>query len=409
VASGQEHQYWRVEKHLGERPLDRRAKLELRERFNLACAAFVNAQGTPALNVTGGFDTRAVLSGAQRTGRRLTGVTSGLYEKQSVDAVVAAAGIEHHYFPYTRRREAEGNVVFALLTDGEWDATAGGALLDYWRRVSKVAPSGCLHGGAGEVWRCYHYKFLWPPVASILRDPIGCLTRTLWQPRSHLLPVLQQQLRAGAADLLRQDTAALWSFIGGGTSVAAVDAFYLLERQRGLTRIASAADLHNPAYSPFGHSLFCEAALNYLGVQNRAELLHREIISGNSPRLAAVRRPDGGSCETLNKPESLWRQVRATLRHQAGRTLGPRLRRRLKPSRQLSWDDVNLSFGTSDVLAIFELSVLRRVLQDDPAADGLGSVVAIASATSAPCPAPRARAAADATAEPVRTGAALRS
>ena len=388
LSSGREQTYWQISRYLAERPRDAAATADLRERFNAAVTAFVRAQQVPALNMTGGFDTRAVLSASLLADRLLIGVTSGRQEQRTVDAVVAAAGIEHCYFPYTDGAGSEGDTAFALLTDGECEAGAGAALLDYWQRVGGLARSGCLHGGFGEAWRSYHYKFLWPPARSVAREPIGFLTSALLRPRTHLLSALRKDLRGQIRDLLATDVRALWALVDDADGrLAAMDAFYLLERQRGLTRVASAADLWNPAYAPFGHSLFCEAACGYLGVQNRGETLHRDIIFANAPRLAALGRHEGGTCLPMGPAVNAALQAGATARHLAGGLLGARLRRFLQPvglpSRELTVD-----FGSFDGSPVFDVAGLRRAASQHSHDPGLGSVAAIIAATTADCPPP---------------------
>lgn len=382
IGSGQDTRYWDIGRHLGERRRDRAAARMLRERFNGACHALVAAQHRPAANVTGGFDTRAVLSAALKVSRPV-GVTSGQAEARAIDRVVAAAGIEHHYFPY-HASDASADTAFALLTDGEWDASHGGAVLDYWRRVAAVAPSGCLHGGLGEVWRSYHYKFLWPPIDVITRDPLGHLAARLLTPRSHAHRVLRPGVRRDLTDAIRGDARPLWAMVGDtGHPLAAMDAFYLLERQRGLTRITSAADLWNPAYTPFGHSLFCETALGYLGAQNRDEGLHREIIVGNAPSLAALERYGGGNCLPLSRSGAWLLLAASTGRHLAGRAIGGRLRALLKGDGVSAPPDAPgiESFADSRV---FDPDALGRAFPDLIRAGGAGNVIALACAATAP-------------------------
>ena len=110
------------------------------------------------------------------------------------------------------------------------------------------------------------------------------------QDRGYLLDSARRQ----AVDWVRADVERLWQDVATPDTLASIDAFYLVERQRGLNRIASAADLLNPAYVPFGAASFMECALRHLGPQNRDESLHRAIIERNGARLAALPVAGGG-------------------------------------------------------------------------------------------------------------------
>jgi hypothetical protein len=195
--------------------------------------------------------------------------------------------------------------------------------------------------------------------------------------------VLRRELRRDLADVVRRDAEPLWEMVRYADGpLAAIDGFYLLERQRGLTRIASAADLWNPAYAPFGHSLFCEAALGYLGAQNRGEGLHREIIFGNAPMLAALERSDGGDCLPLSRARNSTALAVSTGRHLAGRAIGGRLRAAWKGGRTAPPPRTSIAVDSLDAVGIYDPSALRRVLSGPSEADGAGNIVAIAYATT---------------------------
>lgn len=385
LRSHRERRYWDISRFLDERPRDARADAELCDRFNAACHAIIEAQGSPALNLTGGFDTRAVLSSALLTGRPLRAVTCGTAERAAIDPVVEASRVQHRYFPLAAEDRGAGAAAFALLTDGECDATLGAAIVDYWQRVAAIAPDGCLHGGLGEAWRCYHYKFLWPTTGIIAGDPLSYLVDQLIRARAHMLPVLTPEYRRQVADIVRRDAWPVWAAVEGANGrLAAVDAFYLLERHRGLTRVASVADLWNPAYAPFGHSVFLEAALGYLGPQNRSDTLHREIISRNAPALAGLQRYGGGSCRPIGS-RARWSGLAAgTARHLLGRAAGTAVRRRLAAWRGVVSRRASTDLGGFDGGGVFDGDAIRGLSGGDVDQEGSGNIAAIASLVSSP-------------------------
>lgn len=377
LSTGQHRLYWDIRPFLAERTRSDRDTAELCDRFNVACRSIVNAQQVPALNLTGGFDTRAVLSGALTARRPLVGITAGAIEKAEVNALATAAGIDHHLLHFDEFSACDDDEWFAMLTDGECDATGGGAALKHWRRLSSLAPSGCLHGGVGEVWRAYYYQLYWPSVRRIRRDPVAYLAKRLVSERQRLLPTLAEPLRRSAADIVRAEVEALWATLRGADLMATVDAFYLLERQRGLTRISAAADLWNPAYSPFAHSIFIEKGLGFLGAQNRGDPLHRDLIARNARQLAALPRYPAGDC----LPRSRWRAraglIAATARYAVGRGLGAGLRQRLQGRSRREYPYRMLT-ETFDASAVYDVGRVRR--GGHHASLGLGSVAAVTAA-----------------------------
>lgn len=327
LLSGQDCCYWDIRHFLDERPRDRSTDEELRTRFNDACHAILKRQAVPALNLTGGFDTRAVLSAARMTGEALVAVTSGRDEASVIDALVRYAGLRHHYFVVGGGRSQAQDCRFAFLTDGEWATPGGGVRLEYWKAVSSIAPSGCLHGGLGEAWRGYHYKFLWPPVSRLRRDPLAVLTALLTESRSDLHRLLRGWRRGEALEAIRGEIERVWNSVCVSDRIlASVDAFYIVERQRALNRISSAADRWNSAYAPFGHEPFLERALSFLGPQNRDETLHRAIIAGNDSLLGTMPIHGGGNAAPRHRTRSFGSLLTKTGRHVVGQLLGPGFR-----------------------------------------------------------------------------------
>lgn len=386
VCSGREERYWHIDRFLAERPRDAAATNELRERFNSACRSLIMAQPCAAMNLTGGLDTRAILSAALLTGRPLAAITSGTAEGPTIQSVVnAVGGVRHHFIRPRAGVLPDGARVFALLTDGEWDATLGDEMVDYWQRASSVAADGCLHGGVGEVWRSYYYKPLWPSDAAIARDPLTYLVHRLIRPRARVAGLLRADLRRDLVDLVRREAATIWAMVSGADGrFAAIDGFYLLERQRGLTRIASAADLWNPAHAPFAHTAFLPAALGYLGPQNRGDTLHRALIAGNSPALARLARYGGDSCAPLSPAARRRLLVKDTTRHLIGRAVGATIRRCLQDADGADSRAHRLDFAALAACNAYDIDALRRAWTGRADLHGPGNIAAVSHMLTTP-------------------------
>lgn len=336
LRSGVESTYVDIRHDLEERPLTTSQLNRIGDGFLCACRDLLNAQRSPAVNLTGGLDTRLILAAALSAGIKPATVTAGTTEVTVVTTVARAAGVTNWSIE-AASAEPGDNEYLALFTDGKSSEVPGDRLLPYWRAISSIAPSGCLHGGLGEVWRTYYYKGFSPQLATLRRAPVDYLYKRLLRERGALVPLLHPRHRTAILDALRDDVRTVWNMVHvPDQPYASLDAFYLMQRQRGLTRVTSASELLNPAYSPFALAAFTSTALRYLGPQNRDDRLHRSLIARFAPGLSGLPLHGNGTSALRSRPASAVRAAVSTARYFGSSLLGSSWRARRSASSAVS-------------------------------------------------------------------------
>jgi hypothetical protein len=262
---------------------------------------------TIALNLTGGFDTRLILSAVMSLGggKRVLAFTNGRKEMPFVEPILNAVDVEHYCNDWTHEASQVDDIGrlmhrLALLTDGEADCLSSSKGLLYWGRNGELAPGGVLHGALGEAWRAFYYQTAYPTRFQRRLRPMSYLLWRLTFGRRRLQSLLAPEWSVKAKAFLKDDVAKVWDLMKRTHGYdCAIDAFYILERQRGLHSVLRCSDQYQHNLMPLGNSRFLERALPFTGVQGRCERLHRSIIAMNSKALPTFPTDSGGNCVLL--------------------------------------------------------------------------------------------------------------
>lgn len=318
--------YWDLKQYMYDRTGLKGDVAQMAEALDQATAAVTEAFPNAVFDLTGGFDSRAVLAAALRHGAPAATVVNGGADDPDVIAAAAIAsefGLRHRHQDRAGAGELWTRALRALpLCDGEYDLLEYAGILDAHTRLASSFQAS-VNGSNGEICRGYWWELLFPHTGA----------------RNHFdnrqLAARRFAVSTWGADLLESagDLNLVDHFAGvisrtnrelqGYPNTAHMDNVYLTMRmQRWQGRIASATNRLWPCVSPFTFRRPLEVALAAppaLRVRNR---MARRLIEYLNPRLAALPMAQGYPAVPL-------RAATAHLFWPALKELAPILRRRV--------------------------------------------------------------------------------
>ena len=276
-----------------------------------ALDALLAAHPAAVLDLTGGFDSRAVLGAALATGRPFRTVVVGADDDGDVvaaGAIARAFGLSHTHLVPGRDYGARGlpDLRAALaLCDGEADVVEYAGIAQIQRRMAESAGAAGAGGGAtingssGELCRGYWWDLLPSldapgPAFDARRAALGRFATDDWADR----------MLAGAGDAAGGGATLADHFTGvveravadlrDLPAVALADVIYLtLRMQRWAGRLVSATDRLWPCVSPFMFEGPMRAALSAPPERRRRDRMMRALIEHLNPALALLPMADG--------------------------------------------------------------------------------------------------------------------
>jgi len=243
----------------------------------------------PICDLTGGYDSRAVVAAFAGAGISFSTTVSG--PANSGDVVVAAAlakklGVDHRHVTNDAPVLPVELDHAWRMTDGEYDGVDYARIYrnhDEMRRMADLS----VNGSFGEIARGYWWELLFPgvgrstPLDAMLlaqrRYATGAYDRSLLPAGSgfnlveHMRAVIERNNRGleGQANTLQMD-----------------NAYLFLRMQRWQGRIASSTNQIWPCLSPFMFTSVLETMLRIVPAQRRRGLIIRQMLSRYSPVLA---------------------------------------------------------------------------------------------------------------------------
>ncbi len=242
----------------------------------------------PVCDLTGGYDSRGLVSGMLAGGLNFTATVSGPENSPDVRIsreLAALAGLPHLHSPATAAASpADVRSAFAL-THGEYD------VLDYariWKTHGMLAERFrlSLNGSYGEVARGYWWELLIGHTGA--RRPLDCalVARKRFAPgfdASLILPRARLDAAAHFTDIARRTNAGL----EGEPNTLQMDHLYLMMRMRCWQgAIASSTNRLWPCLSPFMTRPVLETMLQAAPRMRARSLLMRQAIARLQPALA---------------------------------------------------------------------------------------------------------------------------
>lgn len=359
-AAGQLHgarRYWRMAELEPNKYHGAAAVRVLSERLVNVARRISQVFAPPVCDLTGGYDSRAVVAAFQSAGVDFATTVVGT---ATDDDVVIAQGLaamtgQPHWHLENERAESLAPLKEALpLTDGECD------LVDYariralhQRLAARFAVS--INGSFGEVARGYWWDLLWPRIGA--RQPLD--TRKLAAHRYATEPDSGQLFPLGAGlDLVSHVSALIDranAELQGWPNTGQMDNAYLtLRMQRWQGRVASGTDQIWPCLSPFMLRSVLEMMLQTDARQRRHSLLTRQVIMSLQPQLAAYPLERGHPALPLTT--GTWPHFLPALPdyvRQTGR----------KMARRFGWQDAGWSAQRAFRLGLWRNEELRVTLQ----------------------------------------------
>jgi asparagine synthase (glutamine-hydrolysing) len=242
-------------------------------------------------DLTGGYDTRMLLTALLASGRPFETTVSGpptLPDVVVSGRVAAALGFPHRPLPPGGPPSAELLLAALRMTDGEYDAFDYARILRVHRELSEhysISLNGSFGGLARGVW----WEVFWPRMGRRIPVDIDLITRkrvasapsdpSLFQGTAHFSFTDHMSQVAGRA-------AATAAGMPIGSQLDAI--YYYVRAHRWQGRIASATNQLWPSISPFGFAEALEPILSAKVSARFRSLLARELISKYAPKLATI-------------------------------------------------------------------------------------------------------------------------
>ncbi len=282
--------YWQVANVESGALDDKTAVESLGESLIAAAKKIARVYKNPVCDLTGGFDSRAVVSAFLSAGVPFSTTVSGAVGSADVRVAGELAGIAG--LPH-RHVSSIGPVQFAQVkealfyTDGEYDMVDYARILQTHGQLSSKFDIS-VNGSFGEVARGYWWELLYPSAGA--RKPIDA--QMLAQRRYAAYPYESKWVVGSARINLVSHLSGVISKANAGyetlPNTTQLDHLYLeMRMQHWQGRIASSTQRHWPCLSPFLFRTVLESMLRSPVQLRRRSLLIRRLLPQLQPALAA--------------------------------------------------------------------------------------------------------------------------
>ena len=244
--------------------------------------------GNPVCDLTGGYDSRALVSGFLGAGVGFATTVSGADDSADVrisQGLAQMLGLAHlHSNPLKQISFAQVQSCLAI-TDGEYDLINYAQIMEVHQGLSAQFDVS-INGSFGEVARGYWWELLFPRVGA--RGPLDMYKVARRRYAAHhfdasIFPAPQLDLVDHFAGVIERTNAGLFD----SPNTFQMDNAYLLMRmQRWQGRIASSTNQIWPCLSPFMFRSVLEVMLATRALLRWRSLMIRKMLARFSPRMA---------------------------------------------------------------------------------------------------------------------------
>jgi hypothetical protein len=282
--------YWRASDLTPESVAGDHAVERLWDGLTRAASKVARIFERPVCDLTGGYDSRAMVAAFWSAGVDFSTVVSG--RPESADVVVAGqlAGLmakSHQHVPPGGAPD-EATLQRALaLTDGEYDLIEYARVMENHLRLRH--PLGVsINGSFGEVARGYWWELLVPHTGSRRRLDARRLARLRFNVAAHDPSLFPEETRIDLDLHLGEVIQRTNEDVAGAPNTFQMDHVYLMMRmQRWQGRIATSTHHIWPCLSPFLFRSVLETMLQTESRLRTRSLLIRRMLARFQPRLAA--------------------------------------------------------------------------------------------------------------------------
>ncbi len=291
-----EERYWRaadlnVESLRGDSAID-----TLWGTMGQAARRIHELYGNPICDLTGGYDSRALVATFLGAGVRCSTVVSGAQDSADVrisSALAKKLNLPHIHYEPLRQVSFERVQACLALTDGEYDLVNYAQIREIHRKLAGQFEVS-INGSFGEVARGYWWELLLPRIGA--RGPLNArkLARLRYAAHAFDPSILLAEKRL---DLVEHFAGVIERTNSGLTSCPntfQMDHAYLMMRmQRWQGRIASSTNQIWPCLSPFMFRSVLETMLETRAMLRWRSLMIRKMLARYSPTMAAYRLEHG--------------------------------------------------------------------------------------------------------------------
>lgn len=296
--------YWVLPAVLNDGAPSRDDATSLADALRGAVETAVRAHPNAAFDLTGGYDSRAVLGAALRTNAVRNTVVVG--RDRDPDVVVSSAIAREYHLDHEQHRpdrdagEWWRDAKRALaLCDGEYDVLEYANILAVHERLASRFDAS-VNGSNGEICRGFWWGLLFPRAGERGHFDARKVAAARFLAEPQAADLLEARFDEPLLDhfegAVRRATAGLEHH----PNTAHMDAVYLTMRmQRWQGRIASATSRIWPSVSPFVFREPMEIALGMPAAMRLRNRMARRLIAQLDPRLAAMPLAQGYPAEPL--------------------------------------------------------------------------------------------------------------
>jgi hypothetical protein len=281
--------YWRAA-DLNPESMEGEAAIDgLWDRMTSSAKGVRQLYANPVCDLTGGYDSRAIVAAFLGGGARCATVVSG--PSDSADVLISHSLAQMLGLPHLHN-EPQQQISFdqvrasLALTDGEYDLTEYARIGEVHRRLSERFEIS-INGSFGEVARGYWWELLFPRIGARRQLNARKVAQRRYAAQrwdsSMFPPEVRLDLVDHFTDVIERTNEGLFNF----PNTFQMDHAYLMMRmQRWQGRIASSTNQIWPCLSPFMFRSVLETMLKTRSLLRWRSLLIRKMLAKFSPRMA---------------------------------------------------------------------------------------------------------------------------
>ena len=285
-----QERYWRagdvkVESLRGDLAVD-----ALWEKMRHAAGRIHALYGNPICDLTGGYDSRALVATFLGAGVRCSTVVSGAEDSADVRisrALAKKLGLPHIHHEPMQRISFEQVQPCIALTDGEYDLVNYTQIREIHGKLAGQFDIS-INGSFGEVARGYWWELLLPRIGARRPLPARKVSQLRYAAHTYDASILPAEKRLDLVEHFAAVIERTNSGLSGRPNTFQMDHAYLMMRmQRWQGRIASSTNQIWPCLSPFMFRSVLETMLETRAMSRWRSLMIRKMLARYSPTMAA--------------------------------------------------------------------------------------------------------------------------